>query len=288
MQDISSAIEKLNIASADKEKLKDEVDSLNREQRVLQGKIDQTDRALEAERAKKRAAEREMNEINLQINQKRLSGAAAGNGESTRIQYLREEIAKKQVQISTAQRDYKNALETRTDSFLSGGHGGMHGSPAPKSAAADNANLIRLESEMGEIRAMLNDYGLKSKNTNANRLSDLLRDVDAEDAGNSHNVSMSGHNPFADVAESGSSDQIAEFVKRQKADIKEMQEKLEVSKRQYKNDKASVEALRVSDPALYRKKHVVLEKVKETLEKRIEKLNQRIAKVKEIEAKNNV
>jgi len=177
------------------------------------------------------------------------------------------------VQISTAQRDYKNALETRTDSFLSGGHGGMHGSPAPKSAAADNANLIRLESEMGEIRAMLNDYGLKSKNTNANRLSDLLRDVDAEDAGNSHNVSMSGHNPFADVAESGSSDQIAEFVKRQKADIKEMQEKLEVSKRQYKNDKASVEALRVSDPALYRKKHVVLEKVKETLEKRIEKLN---------------
>jgi len=65
MQDISSAIEKLNIASADKEKLKDEVDSLNREQRVLQGKIDQTDRALEAERAKKRAAEREMNEINL-------------------------------------------------------------------------------------------------------------------------------------------------------------------------------------------------------------------------------
>ena len=52
-----------------------------------------------------------------------------------------------------------------------------------------------------------------------------------------------------------------------------MQEKLEASKRQYKEDKAEVEALRLSDPALYRKKVIVLEKVKDTIEKKIGKLN---------------
>lgn len=35
-------------------------------------------------------------------------------------------------------------------------------------------NISRLENEMTEIRQMLTDYGLKSKNNNANRLSELL------------------------------------------------------------------------------------------------------------------
>ena len=35
MQDIQQSIEKLNIASADKERLKEQVESLNREQRNL-------------------------------------------------------------------------------------------------------------------------------------------------------------------------------------------------------------------------------------------------------------
>ena len=62
-----------------------------------------------------------------------------------------------------------------------------------------------------------------------------------------------------------------------------MQEKLDGSKRQYKEDKAAVEAIRLTDPALYRKKTAVLEKVKETIEKKIARLNQHIAKVKDIE-----
>ena len=65
-----------------------------------------------------------------------------------------------------------------------------------------------------------------------------------------------------------------------------MQEKLESSKRQYKEDKASVEAVRLTDPALYRKKLAVLDKVKETIEKKISRLNQHIAKVKDIEQKH--
>jgi hypothetical protein len=39
----------------------------------------------------------------------------------------------------------------------------------------------------------------------------------------------------------------------------------------------------VSDPALYRKKSEVLQKVKEDLDRRITRLNERIAKVKEME-----
>lgn len=43
--------------------------------------------------------------------------------------------------------------------------------------------------------------------------------------------------------------------------------------------------MRLEDPALYRKKAGVLEKVKLQLEQKIERMNQRLVKVKEIEAK---
>ena len=68
LKDIQMAIEKLNIASSDKERLKDEVDELNKEQRQLQSRIDDLERELEGQKSKKRAAEREINEINIQIN----------------------------------------------------------------------------------------------------------------------------------------------------------------------------------------------------------------------------
>jgi hypothetical protein len=44
-----------------------------------------------------------------------------------------------------------------------------------------------------------------------------------------------------------------------------------------------VEDLRLSDPALYRKKSEVLAKVKEGLDRRIQQINSRVAKVKELE-----
>lgn len=79
--------------------------------------------------------------------------------------------------------------------------------------------------------------------------------------------------------------QTEDWVKRQKAEIKELQVKLEASKKDYKKSQAEVESLRLEDPALYRKKVAVLDKVKLQLEKKIDKMNQRIAKVKEIEGK---
>lgn len=76
---------------------------------------------------------------------------------------------------------------------------------------------------------------------------------------------------------------MVDFIKRQKAEIKELQAKLAKSKEEYKVSQAEVEDLRLSDPALYRQKVAVLDKVKATIEKKIDRMNQRVAKVKELE-----
>lgn len=96
MQDIQHSIERLNITSSDKERLKEQVDSLNREQRTLQARLKELESELEDEKARKRTAERELNEFNLQLNQTRV-GSETNQQEAQRIQFLREEIAKKQV-----------------------------------------------------------------------------------------------------------------------------------------------------------------------------------------------
>ena len=83
-------------------------------------------------------------------------------------------------------------LEQRTELAIMGA---QQNSPPPKAAGVDQySNLGRLENEMSEIRTMLNDYGLKSKNVNAQRLSDLLRDVEDDVAGASFVSGKS--NPF--------------------------------------------------------------------------------------------
>ena len=90
--------------------------------------------------------------------------------EAQRIQFLREEIAKKQVQISAVKREYRAALEERTENAISGASAlptsaaFQQSSPPPRSAAADNHNMYRLEQEMNEIKAMLNDFGQRNKN----------------------------------------------------------------------------------------------------------------------------
>ena len=54
MQDIQQSIDKLNIASSDKEKLRKEIDQLNKEQKELHSKISQSEELLENEKGKKR------------------------------------------------------------------------------------------------------------------------------------------------------------------------------------------------------------------------------------------
>lgn len=60
MKEIQQSIAKLNIDSADKEKLSKEVSTLNKEQRSLQDKVDEFERELENEKVKKRQIEREI------------------------------------------------------------------------------------------------------------------------------------------------------------------------------------------------------------------------------------
>ena len=248
MQDIQQSIEKLNIASSDKEKLREQVDTLNRQQRTLQTRLNQLETELEDERARKRAAERELNELNLQISQNRVQQSSGSKQEAQRIQFLREEIAKKQVQISAVTREYRSALEERTEAVISGAPQAtttaaiLHqASPPPRAAGADTANIMRLEQEMNEIKCMLNDFGQRSKEQNVNRISDMINQVDADDQ---MNTMMSGT-----IGESmglpgfGEDDhaQMEDWVRRQKAEIKDNQAKLEVQKKDYKHSQAEVE-----------------------------------------------
>ena len=65
MQEVQRNIEGLNISTSDKEKLKHEVENLNKEQRDLQGKIEMVERELHNERSKKVNAERKLNEMDI-------------------------------------------------------------------------------------------------------------------------------------------------------------------------------------------------------------------------------
>ena len=93
----------------------------------------------------------------------------------------------------------------------------LQSSPPPRAAGADQmSNIGRLENEMAEIRQMLTDYGLKSKNNNANRLSELLQDVEADESVSYGASFLSGKsNPFGSpekLIADKSEDEIYEFV----------------------------------------------------------------------------
>lgn len=65
--------------------------------------------------------------------------------------------------------------------------------------------------------------------------------------------------------------------------MKEAQAVLAEDKRRYKEDKARVDDLRLTDPALYRQRVQVMERVKESLERRIDEVNGRVKRLKEAE-----
>lgn len=175
-QDIQSSIDRLNVPSGEKEQMRRELENLSHEQRLLQQKIDDLEREVEAERTKKRAAERELNELNISINQKKLLGGQ----ESSKVQWLRDEIVKKNTQLSAANREYKQVLETRTENVISG--------QAPRSAYADTTHINKLESEITDIKSMLNEYGIRSSERQT-RISHLLADDNEENM--QHNDSSS-------------------------------------------------------------------------------------------------
>jgi hypothetical protein len=78
-------------------------------------------------------------------------------------------------------------------------------------------------------------------------------------------------------------DNVRDYISKEKAELKDLQLRLEDDKKRYKEDKREAESLRHADPSTYRQRCQVLDKVKESIERQIDKLNVRIAKVKEIE-----
>ena len=76
---------------------------------------------------------------------------------------------------------------------------------------------------------------------------------------------------------------LRDFLKKEKAELKEAQVRLEDDKRRYKEDKRDAESLKYTDPSAYKQRMQVLDRVKESIERQIDKVNNRIAKVKEIE-----
>ena len=258
LQDIQSSIDKLNIASGDTERLRQEIETLNREHRDLSSKVQEVEEELEGEHSKKRQLEREINDLSIQINTQKAVGA---RDESQRVVWLREELAKKQVEVSNAQRQYKELLEQKFE--------GVYRSPgkqAARGASSDNMNILKLEHEMKQIKEMLQQFSHQQKG--GNNFAKLLEDI--EDKENS----VSPQNSKADIG-------LKEFVAQEKSELKELQLRLEEDKRRYKIDKKEAENLRYSDPSSYRQRTQVLEKVKDSIERQIDKVNQRISKIKE-------
>ena len=58
-----------------------------------------------------------------------------------------------------------------------------------------------------------------------------------------------------------------DYIKKEKAELKELQSCLEADKKRYKEDKREAEGLRHADPSAYRQRIKVLEKVKESIER---------------------
>ena len=78
---------------------------------------------------------------------------------------------------------------------------------------------------MNEIKAMLNDFGQRNKNQNAERITDMLANLNAAADGNDVGQ-VAGMNEEEDDT------QTEEWVRRQKAEIKELQKKIEISKKE--------------------------------------------------------
>lgn len=82
--------------------MRQEIETLNKEQKELNRKIDELELDLENENSKKRQLERDINEFNIELQTKKATGG--NKEESHKIVWLREELSKKNAEIQVAQR----------------------------------------------------------------------------------------------------------------------------------------------------------------------------------------
>lgn len=215
LYEIQGSIENLNLASSDKQKLKTEIDDLIKEQRELQYKIDGLRKEQDEAENKNRQLQREINELNIQLTANRATGTSLGAVENDpRVQQLRDEIAKKNLQLSQAQREYKTLLENPT--AVSEVKAVYASSNAR--AGQESGQISKLESELSEIKALLANQ--HEMGTNAAAASHYNRqmwegEVDADQV-----IDEMLAGKYTD-------EEVKKFVARQKTEIKKVQEKLD-------------------------------------------------------------
>jgi hypothetical protein len=96
--------------------------------------------------------------------------------EPQRIVWLREELARKQLEVQSSQRQYKELLEQKFE--------GNYASPSKQAAPAENLNILKLEHEMKQIKEMLTTFAKKQPGPQslANMLQDLDEPVSKDDS----------------------------------------------------------------------------------------------------------
>jgi len=121
------------------------------------------------------------------------------------VQWLRDEIAKKQAEIQSSQRQYRDLIESKYESAS------KYSPSARKHSSGGSNNLTKLESEMQEIKNMLKDYGMKNHQTKPPaRFQDVLDDM--VDLGDKENSSLGDNDDAFEVKA---------FLSKEKAEIKE-------------------------------------------------------------------
>ena len=243
--DVQASIDKLSLASGDKERLRREVEGLHREQRELEARAKLLEDELEEARTKRRQLERETTELSIQLTSKKAAG-----DDSQRVQQLRAELAQKTLEVQAAQRQYQGLLEA------SGGD----------EDAESGRQVGRLEEEMKQIKAMIE--GLQKPRVG--HLLEALEEGADGDKENSDGGNQERH--------------LREAVAREKAALKEAERRIAEDKARYIEDKRANDAVRETDPGLYRQRARLLVQVKERIEGKIDQINARIAKVKDMEA----
>ena len=229
------------MATSDKQKMKSEIDELIQESNRLQSRIEQIQREQEEEQSRNRQLEREINELNIQLSSNKVAGIYGAGLDDPRIQELRDDIARRQVQISQAQREYKELLEnppkrpTFAEQESSRRSSPQRGHPA---LGPSPSQMLKLEGELAEIKKMLQIQ--QREQSNAMGASDAAAGIAAFDRMYGDDVAIGGPRQ-ADLAsridDLKDREELQRYVQQEKVIIKKAQEKLTMCRQQYKKDK---------------------------------------------------
>lgn len=206
---------------------------------------------------------------------------------------MKDEIAKKEIEIRAKKREYKDIVETKLDTLIS------H-SPSPVKLGEQrdqSSKLDKLQQDMKAIKDLLNQDLLKTGGAKkATRFQDMLDEIymnDSQELNNRQGKENSDDGNNSDRLRGGvdleieeaTAAQLRSYLEREKLALKKQKSKLDRDKEEYRQDKKRVDELRYSEPARYKQQSTVLEQVKKNMDRNIDLFNDRYAKFLEVEKK---